>query len=82
MRFFADVTTTERMVRYCFAIGAVLAVCYDIIYHRLRFSMFGIKVDNVKLTNSDHLSYFIPAISYCNTRGNDVSNKAIKLMAN
>jgi hypothetical protein len=36
------------MVRYRFAIGAVLATtCYDIIYLGLRFSQLGIKNDNV-----------------------------------
>jgi hypothetical protein len=33
------------MVRYCFVIGAVLTAGYDIIYLGLRFSMFGIKVE-------------------------------------
>jgi hypothetical protein len=36
----------QSMVRYCFVIGAVFTVCYDIIYLGLRFSILGIKVDN------------------------------------
>jgi hypothetical protein len=44
-----EVTTTERMVRYRFAIGAVLTVCYGIIYFGLRFSTLGTKADNGEL---------------------------------
>ncbi len=44
-----EVITTECMVRYCLAIGAVLTVCYDIIYLGLRFSTLRTKVDNGEL---------------------------------
>jgi hypothetical protein len=44
-----EVTTTECMVRYRLAIGAVLMVCYEIIYLGLRFSTLRTKVDNGEL---------------------------------
>jgi hypothetical protein len=66
------------MVRYCFAIGAVLTAGYDIIYLGLRFSMFGIKVDNVKSTNSDHLSSKHSTFDWRGTINHTVVRSAIQ----
>ena len=59
----ADVTTTERMVRYRFAVGAVLTVCYNIIYLGLRFSIFRIKVDNIDVNKLCHMIHSLTNIS-------------------